>query len=306
MNEDSLSSSRFAVHGVFWRSCIDRIVKHFPPMFLPPLVFLATILFFFFAAPARRLALYNLGIILPSSFRLANYFRVFRIFKNFGWALTDAASYRLRKPSFIYELVGEEFLEELAVAKGGVVLTAHLGNADLGTAIFADKFQRDLRIVRAPEPDAGSARHLGRSLEQSSAGAVKVEYNTAGSLLSFDLLNALRQGEIISIQGDRVIGDVAQSPITLCGRRVLLPSGPFVLAVVAQVSIYPLFIVRSGHHRYTIVARPPIRVVRTNESRDEMVAAALRQWSEVLQDMIEHHWDQWFAFTPVFDDPPTD
>ena len=306
MNEASTSSSRFAVHGIFWRRCIDFIVNRVPSVFHPPLILVAAVIFFFFAGPARRSALHHLGIILPGSSRFANYFRVFRIFQNFGWSLTDAASYRLRRPSFTYELVGEEFLKELEVAKGGVVLTAHLGNADLGAAIFAEKFRRELRIVRAPEPDAMSARHLDESLEQSSAGAVKVEYNTAGSLLSFDLLHALRQGEIISIQGDRVIGDVAQSPVTLFDRRVLLPTGPFVLAVVAQVPIYPLFIVRSGHHRYTIVAQKPIPVIRTNESRNETVATAMEQWSGVLQSMIENHWAQWFAFTPVFEDSPTD
>lgn len=294
------SSSRFAVHGVFWRNCIDWIVLHVPSFFHPVLIFLSALIFFFFAAPARRTALDHLAIILPGSWRVANYFRVLRIFWNFGWALTDAAAYRLRQQQFTFELSGEKFLSDLATAKGGIVLTAHLGNYDFGAAIFAEKFHRDLRMVRAPEPNAASAQHLDRSMEESGAGAVKVDYNTDGTLLSFDLLNALRRGEIISIQGDRVIGQVSQSPVSLFGKSVLLPNGPFVLALVSEVPLYPLFVIRSGYCRYRIVAGEPIACVRSGQSRDEDVALAMTRWAGVLEKAIADSWPQWYAFTPVF------
>src|SRR4051794_21999137 len=91
---------RFAVHGVFWRECIDWIVLHVPVFFLRPVVFLATLIFFFFAAPARRTVIDHLAVILPGSGKLPNYLRAFRIFWNFGWTLADAASYRLLHCSF--------------------------------------------------------------------------------------------------------------------------------------------------------------------------------------------------------------
>jgi lauroyl/myristoyl acyltransferase len=295
-----VSSNRFAVHGFFWRQCIDWVVLHVPAVCHPLLVFLATLIFFFLAAPARKTALAHLAVVLPGSWRVTNYFRVFRIFWNFGWALTDAAAYRLRKPRFTYELSGESNLNDLTAARGCILLTAHLGNCDLGAAIFAEKFQRGLRMVRAPEPDALSGQHLDRSLEESGAGAVKVDYNTDGTLLSFDLLNALRRGEIVSIQGDRVMGEVSQAPVALFGQTVLLPNGPFVLALVSGAPIYPLFVIRSGYRRYKIVTREPITCLRSGESRDQDVAAAMRRWADVLEKEISRSWPQWYAFTPVF------
>ncbi len=299
-NATQTASSRFAVHGLFWRQCIDWVVLHVPVALHSVFVFIATLLFFFFAAPARRTALHHLAIVLPGSWRVTNYFRVFHIFWNFGWALTDAAAYRLLKPQFAYELNGKKNLDDLAAAKGGIVLTAHIGNSDLGAAIFAEKFQRGLRMVRAPEPDAQSGQHLDRSFEESGAGALKVDYNTDGTLLSFDLLNALRRGEIISIQGDRVIGDVSQSPVPLFGHTVLLPNGPFVLALVSGAPIYPVFVIRSGSRRYKIVACDPIACLRSGESRDQDVAAAMHCWAQVLEKEISQSWPQWYTFTPVF------
>src|SRR5205814_8467944 len=110
------------------------------------------------------------------------------------------------------------------------VLTAHMGNYDLGAALFAERFNRQIRMVRAPEPDALAAQHVDLALRESSGGAVKVGYSDDGTSLAFDLLNALRTGEIISIQGDRVVGEVACAAVRCVNREILLPTGPFVLS----------------------------------------------------------------------------
>ncbi len=289
-----------AVRAVFWRKCVDRVILHVPSCFHPFLIFISTLIFLVVAAPARRSVVQHLGIILPGSSRILNYLRAFRVFQNFAWTLTDAAAHRLLKTPFTYEVEENHFLGQLATADGGIVLTAHMGNYDLGAAIFVEKFHREIRIVRAPEPDALTAQHMGQSIERSADGAVKVDYNTDGKSLSFDLLNALRRGEIISIQGDRAIGEVAQSPVTMFGRTALLPTGPFVLALASQVRIFPLFVIRSGYRRYRIVAREPILCLRSGRPRDEEIAAAMQQWADVLASMIASHWPQWHAFTPVF------
>ena len=155
-------------------------------------------------------------------------------------------------------------------------------------------------MVRAPEPDRQTAEHLSSSLEQTGEGAVKVDYNTAGALLSFDLLNAIRSGEIVSIQGDRTEGNVGQIDGELFGTRVRLPNGPFVLALAARVPIYPLFIARSGCRSYEIIVREPIAVVRSGRAREDDIAEAVAKWCAVLEELLTERWDQWFAFTPLF------
>lgn len=289
----------FAVEGVLWRKFVDWAVLNVPSWFHPALVWIGTFVFFFFAGRARKTMLRHLRIILPGSSRLVNYWRVFRIFSNFGWTLADAAVYRLQKPAFTYELEGEAYLQELASAPGAIVLTAHMGNYDLGAALFAQKFDRHLRMVRAPEPDALTAQHVDLSLHEASAGGVQVGYSGNSPSLALDLLNALRNGEIISIQGDRVIGDVATSSVELFGHKAFLPTGPFVLSFVTQKPIYPLFIVRSGYRKYKIIACAPI-VGSRDRTREEEMAEAMRRWTQVLEEHTRKYWEQWYAFTPIF------
>lgn len=291
---------KFGVESVFWRRAIDWSVNHIPAIFHRPLIWIAAFAFFFVAKRARKALLQNLRLILPRSWRIANYSRVLRVFANFGWSLADTASYRLAKARFRYEVEGARFMEQLTASKGGgIVLTAHMGNYDLGAGLFAERFHRGIRMVRAPEPDALAAQHVDLALRQSTAGAVTVGYSDDGRSLAFDLLNALRTGEIISIQGDRVVGDVARAPVKFFGREVLFPKGPFVLSLVAETPVYPLFIVRSGYRKYRIIAREPISCARIGASRDQIIAEAMQRWAVVVEDIVNTYWPQWFAFAAM-------
>ena len=291
--------SRFAVESVFWRRFIDSAVLRVPAIFLRPLIWSAAFLFLFAAGRARKSLLRNLGLIRPRSLRLLNYLRVIRVFANFGWSLTDSAAYRILKPRFRYEVESARFLDQLAAGKGGIVLTAHMGNYDLGAALFTERFHRKMKMVRAPEPDALAAQHVDLALQQSSAGGIEVGYSNEGKSLGLELLNDLRDGEIICIQGDRVIGELARIPVRFFDRDVFLPNGPFVLALVSETPIYPLFVVRGGYRKYKIIGREPIVCRRSDGSREEAVANAMRKWARVLEEILVEYWPQWFAFTPL-------
>jgi len=298
--KNATGRGKFAVESVFWRKAIDWSVNHIPAIFHRPLIWIAASLFFPVAARARKALLRNLRLVLPRSWRALNYPRVIRVFANFGWSLTDSAAYRMSKARFRYEVEGARFLEQLATGKGGIVLTAHMGNYDLGAALFAERFHRRIKMVRAPERDALAAQHVDLALRQASAGGVRVGYSSDGTSLALDLLTDLRKGEIISIQGDRVVGQVARAPVKFLGREVFLPNGPFILALVSETPIYPLFIVRTGHQKYKIVAREPVVCRRGGGSREQIVGIAMQKWAEVLEEIVRQYWSQWFAFAPLF------
>ena len=291
---------RFAVRGVVWRHYLDFGLTNVPFYLRPVMIFFWTIFFFFLAAPARRAILGNLRVVLPGSNPFLNLGRVWLTLYNFAWAISDAADYSLAETEFAYEVEGAEFLDQLAAAHGAIVLTAHMGNYDLGAAVFAQRFRREIRMVRAPEADQQTARHLDESLERAGAGAVKVAYNTSTMALPFELLNALREGKIVSIQGDRAIANVSQRQANLFGETVHLPDGPFMLAFVAQVPIFPLFIVRRSFHRYRIIAREPIFCPRTERGREHAIEEGMRAWSRTLESVIAANWSQWFSLVPIF------
>ncbi len=275
-------------------------MRNLPFFMTPVLIWFWTLFFFFFAGPARRALVANLAVVLPGSGLLTNYLRAWLTMRNFAWTIAEGSHFKQHKSHFASELEGAEFLDRLGAASGAIVLTAHMGSYDLGAALFAEKFQREIHMVRAPESDQLTAQHLDQSLAQTGAGAVRVDYNTPSNLLSLDLLSALRSGEIVSIQGDRVTGNLACTTAKLFGRDAAFPIGPFILGQVSHCEIFPLFIARMGCRRYKIITGAPFACPRSGRSRDEDTAEALQKWCAILEDVIARHWDQWYAFVPMF------
>ena len=96
-----------------------------------------------------------------------------------------------------------------------------------------------------------------------------------------------------------MVGEVARAPVKFFNREILLPNGPFVLSLASETPIYPLFIVRTGYRKYKIIACEPIVCLRGDGSRAKVIAEAMQNWAQVLEEVVRNYWPQWFAFTPV-------
>jgi phosphatidylinositol dimannoside acyltransferase len=291
--------TRLAIRGVFWRHFI-RWASHQVPHSMEPVILIGWALMFFLVwAPGRRAVARNLSSILPGSSRLANTARAFRVFWNFGYTFTDTIRFGEQRPGLDWEFCGTRHLAGLVAEPGGaIVLTAHMGNYDLGSFVFNEQLKRSLTIVRAPEPDSESEEFQARSREKAAPDGVRVHYSTGTSTLALDLLHALSDGEIVAIQGDRMIGGVSGMASQLFGEEVDLPTGPFALAMATGVPIYPLFIVRTGRRRYRVTVCEPIQVRRTGPRREEDLRRPLEQWREILERNVREYWHQWFTFVP--------
>jgi lauroyl/myristoyl acyltransferase len=121
-------------------------------------------------------------------------------------------------------------------------------------------------------------------LQQS--GAVKVGYSDDGTSLGLDLLNALRSGEIISIQGDCVVGGLARETVRFFGREVFLPAGPSVLALAAEASIYPLFIARTWASKIQNYRPESDRFLTQRPTATRADRGSDEQWAHVLEGVV--------------------
>ena len=94
-----------------------------------------------------------------------------------------------------------------------------------------------------------------------------------------DLLDALRRGEIVALQGDRPRAGGRTLEARLFGRPFALPVGPAALARAAGVPIVPVFVLREGRLRYRCVLRPAIAVAQSEDRQRDLArgARALRR-----------------------------
>jgi predicted LPLAT superfamily acyltransferase len=289
--------SRFLVHGVFWRQLLRFAVLN-TPLWAEGTVMAMWSLIFLLWGPGRRGVRRNLSAIIPGSWALTNSLRAYRVFWNFAWTIADTVRFMETRVAPDWDFVGRERFEELQSLQGGaIILTAHMGSYDLGAQLFAETSRRQIVMVRAPEVDPATREFEQELHHRTTSDALRVDFSTRASDLALDLLEAVRRGEIVAIQGDRVTPGIATLQTTLFGKKAELPAGPFALAMAARVPIYPLFIVRRGRRRYRLVAGAPIEVVRTRD-RAEAFNRALGEWTAQLESVIRSSWQQWFSFEP--------
>lgn len=294
---------RFLVQGVFWRQLLRFAVLHVP-VWTEPVSMAFWSLFFLLWGPGRRGVMHNLKAILPGSLAVANFFRTYRVFWNFAWTIADNVRFKESRVGPDWEFAGMEHFEQLQARSGGaIILTAHMGNYDLGAHLFAETAGKNIVMVRAPETDAETRQFEESISARTIANGLKIDFSTRSTDLALDLLHALQEGEIIAIQGDRVTPGIAALPATLFGRRVEVPAGPFALAMTARVPIFPLFIIRLGRRHYRLLTAKPFEVIRTRD-RAEAFELAVAQWTRELEGVIRAAWFQWFTFQPYLGDRP--
>jgi lauroyl/myristoyl acyltransferase len=189
----------------------------------------------------------------------------------------------------------------LCSGRGGVLLTAHMGNYDVAAPVFSRLMGKRLHAVRAPERQADTQAYREAQLRGQESETFAVHYNRPDNVVGVELAQALGRGELVAIQGDRVLDAV--SPVVVpfgAGHTISVPRGPFVLASVAGAGIYPVLTVRLGWRRYAVLVDRPIAVPSAREGREPAVAAAAGEWVARLAPVARRYWFQWFVFEPLF------
>jgi predicted LPLAT superfamily acyltransferase len=285
---------RFSVRGVVWRQLLRFGILHVPP-WIEPIVMAFWSAFFLLWGPGRRGVMRNLKVIKPGSLAVANFFRCYRVFWNYAWTIADNVRFKELRTIPDWEFAGWNHFQAMQSGNGAILLTAHMGSYDLGAHLFSETSTRRIVMVRAPEEDPQT-----RAFEEDhGAEGVRIEFNTRATELALDLLESVRDGAIVAIQGDRVTGTISALPATFFGKTARVPAGPFALAMTARVPVYPVFVVRIGRRRYRLVTCRPIEITRSR-NRDDDFARAVAQWMAELEQVVRGCWYQWFTFEPYW------
>jgi lauroyl/myristoyl acyltransferase len=159
-------------------------------------------------------------------------------------------------------------------------------------------------VVREAEADPRAQRFIQDLLKQAGGGLYTTHF-AEDPQLGMILLDALRRGEIVALQGDRPRTGGRSVETRIFGRTFQVPLGPAALARAAEVPILPVFVFRDGRRRYRCSIRKPIRVART-ANRQADVEEALQRFAVELEQAIAERPYQWFCFKDAWGpDRPT-
>ena len=285
----------FHVTGVFWFRIHRFGVTMLPPWVMGLLTPVFTTFFWIVLRKIRAAIASNLEAVLGPCGFWQRERRIYRTFWNFAWCLSERYERLSTDRAFAVEAEGLEAWRELMAAGQGVVLvTAHLGNWEVGSMLPASREGRRIHVVREAETDPRAQRFI-EELIKSRGGGLYTTHFAEDPQLGMVLLDALRQGEVVALQGDRPRSGGRTAAATLFGRPSPLPMGTAALARAARVPLVPVFVFRQGRLSYRCELRPPIHVAQTADRQRDLEEALGRLAAE-LEAAIRREPHQWFCF----------
>ncbi len=181
--------------------------------------------------------------------------------------------------------------------KGVVLLTAHLGNWEVGGLMLAE-VKQPIHVVLVPDIFPGVERERRRLHARCGVTEIRVDRSIVPTLA---VLRVLERNGIVAMQGDRDF-DNTGVPAPFFGREAYFPRGPLRVAMASGAVALPAFIVRVPDGRYRAVVEEPLEI-ETGGDRDAAFRKNLERYVAILERYVREYPEQWYCFYPFWDDP---
>ena len=241
---------RLHVHGVFWYRIHLFAIRRVPVFVYSFLIFLFATFFYLCLGKIRRNVAANFDAALgPCGF----WQRQWRVWKNlhiYSWCLTERYEDLVTDRRVIPESENQEIWDEVRSRDTGILLvTAHVGHWEVASAYPSDLEGRSIHVVREAEINS-EAQELFRGLiEARGRQGLNVHFARRAGDLGPKLLLALRDGDMVALQGDRPAREGRTIETRLFDRPFAIPLGPAAMTRAAEAPILPVFVYRTGRHR---------------------------------------------------------
>ncbi len=248
-------------------------------------------LHYIFADKDRRRVKENLRTIFPEkSAREIRRLRI-RMSRNFAKYLVDFFRFEKLDKEYIAKYIKIEnahyFDQALSRGKGVIVLSAHLGNWELGGVVVALSGY-PLWVVALPHKDKRVNDFFNSQRQSKGVNVIPLGKAVRASL------NLLKENKMVALAGDR---DFTKKGVILdfFGKPTLLPEGPAALALKTGASIVPAFMLRNEDGGFTLKIEKPIEFTATGDKKKDLLEIILL-YKIIFEDYIRKYPDQWYIF----------
>ncbi len=257
-------------------------------------VFLAD-LHYIFAFRDRRFVKANLRVIFPAE---SNRFlrKISRkVFRNFAKYLVDFFRFEKLDLQYINKNIKLEnlhyFDEALTKGKGVIVLTAHLGNWELGGVVIA---QLGYPFWAVALPHKNKKVNDFFDTQRNIKGVKVISMGKAVR----SCISEIKNNHMVALVGDR---DFTEKGIVVdfFGRPMHFPEGPAALSLMTGAPIVPGFMLRNPDDSFTLRIEKPV-VFSPSGDKVKDLAGLVTVYKKILEDYIRKFPEQWYVFRPFW------
>lgn len=253
-------------------------------------------LYYFLAKKDRKIVNNNIKIILNHNNDKRSVGRMSRaVFTNFARYLVEffrASKMDLKYVEKYVDIQGRENLDKaLSLGKGALLVSAHLGNWELG-AIVLSMLGYPLNVVAWTHRDKRVNEFF---LGQRQSKGVKV---IPLGVAIRRVLSALKNNEAVAFLGDIDYANPEMGVmVKLFGQDTIMPKGPAVFSLKTNCPIVPVFVVREKGDRFKFIIEEAISYKPTDNYEYD-VTNLTQILSKRLESHIAQDPGQWFMLTP--------
>lgn len=230
--------------------------------------------------------------------RFKQFRHTYHLILNLGKILIDRSALEIEGPdSFAVSFRDREILRQaVSTQKGLILLTSHVGcwQVAMPTLGFLD-----LPIHLLVEPDTTDlGRHYFEYAKDARFNIINPNGPLGGTL---EMMTALKNGEIVTIMGDRLTGS-SKNRVTMdfLGRPAQFPFSAFKLASATGSPIVVLFTQKTGRDRYAIHCTPKIEVPENMGRKGESYQESVAQYVAYLEKYVRAYPYQFFNFYDIW------
>lgn len=215
------------------------------------------------------------------------------VFRNFARYLVEFVSAHRAAPPATTVEGAEEVSAALRPYRGAILLSAHLGDWEMG-GIALHRLGHRVGAVVLPHRDARVNQFFDH--QRLRCG---VEPIPLGVRATARCLQRLREGWLLGLMGDREFGTNGVT-VSFFGRPVTLPRGPALLSLRSGAPALPLFVIREGPWRLRFhvgdAVPPPAKAHDASQ-----VVALTQRYARIMEGVIRRYPSQWLMFQPLFE-----
>ena len=242
----------------------------------------------------RKAVRNNLRVILNSDKDLTVHTRW--VFRNFGKYLVEF--FRMAKvidKKFISQNVQIQNMEAIPKAlekgKGAIVISAHLGNWELG-AVILSMLNYPVMAVALPHKERPVNDLFNKQRESRGVKVVPTSVAFRRSI------QALKDNKIVGLVADRDFGRHGLI-MPFLGKKAMLPKGPAILSLKTGAPIITCLMIREKGDHFTLMLGDPIfpsQEYNNGEIDDEVIQSTIRKYIGTVEEKIRQFPSQWLMF----------
>ncbi len=270
------------------------LIKHFGVRSAYLLLYFVAFYFLLFSFKGTKASFYYFHKRLGFS-KLTGIWKVYKNYFVFGQTIIDKVTISSGiKNKFTFEHDGgEAIIDLLKKKKGGILISAHVGNFEIADYFFNEiDFDSQINLVTTDQEHRAIKEYL-----ESISLKNNLKYIIVNEDLShiFEINNALSNNELVCFTGDRYFEGTKVLSENLLGKKTNFPAGTFLLGSRLNVPVLFVYVMKETSKHYHLYTRKAS--FKKRDAQD-----LLKSYTQSVEWILKKYPYQWFNYFDFWND----